>query len=80
MSNSLTLITPADTGWVLAMTPEMAQAAGVSEGSQVVFCFKGGAVLGEILPSINSELRAEVDEIAGECAEALAEMRRRGDC
>lgn len=79
MSNSLTPITPADAGWVLAMTPEMAQAAGVNEGSQVVFYFSDGAVAAEILPPISESLRSEVREIADEFAEAFAEMKRRGD-
>lgn len=79
-SNSLTNIKPADTGWVLDMTPEMAQAAGVAVGSLVVFYFREGTVAAEILPPPSDELRAEVREIADELADALAEMKRRGDC
>lgn len=79
MSNSLTPIKPADAGWVINMTAEMAQAASVAEGSLVVFYFKDGAVSAEILPPISESLRAEVHEIADEFAAAFAEMKRRGD-
>lgn len=79
MSNSLTYIKPDDAGWVIDMTLEMAQAAGVAEGSHVVFYFKDGTVAAEILPPSTDALRAEVREIAGEFADAFAEMKRRGD-
>ena len=79
MSNSLTNIEPADAGWVITMTPEMAQAAGVATGSLVVLYFKDGAVEAEILPPPSDELRAEIREIAAEFADAFAEMKRRGD-
>ena len=79
MSKSLNHLEIADEGWVLDMTPEMARAAGVTEGSLVLFYFKDGAVSAEVLPSPSAELRAEVREIAGEFADAFAEMKRRGD-
>ena len=79
MSKSLTPINANDAGWVLAMTPEMAGAAGVAAGSQVVFYFNDGAVSAEILPPISEELRAEVQQVAAEFADAFAEMKRRGD-
>jgi len=79
MSKSLNHIEIADAGWVLDMTPEMARAARVAEGSLVVFYFKDGAVSAEVLPSPSEELRAEVREIAGEFSDAFAEMKRRGD-
>lgn len=79
MSNSLTYIKPADAGWVIDMTPEMAQAAGVAEGSHVVFYFKDGTVAAEILPPLSDDLRTEVRQIAEEFADAFAEMKRRGD-
>ncbi|MDQ3256788.1 MAG: hypothetical protein M3R15_23330 [Acidobacteriota bacterium] len=79
MSNTLTNIKPADAGWVLDMTPEMAQAAGVAHGSFVIFYFKDGTVEAEILPPPSAELRAEVRDIADEFADAFAEMKRRGD-
>ncbi|HKP72483.1 MAG TPA: hypothetical protein VJT82_06065 [Pyrinomonadaceae bacterium] len=61
------------------MTPEMAQVAGVAEGSLVVFYFKEGKVAAEILPPLSDELRAEVRQIADEFADAFAEMKHRGD-
>lgn len=79
MSDSLTHVRPADAGWVIDMTPEMARAAGVAEGSLVVFHFKHGKVAAEIMPPPGEELRAEVRKIADEFADALAEMKRRGD-
>ena len=68
-----------DAGWVISMTPEMAQVAGVAEGSLVVFHFKDGSVAAEILPPPSDELRAEVRGIADKFADAFAEMKRRGD-
>lgn len=79
MSNSLTEIKSADAGWVITVTPEMAQAAGVAAGSLVVFYFREGMVSAELLPPPSDELRAEVHEIAAEFADAFAEMKRRGD-
>ena len=79
MLSSLTHIHPADAGWVLDMTREMAQAAGVAEGSLVVFHFSNGAVAAEILPPVSVELRTDVHQIADEFADAFAEMKRRGD-
>jgi hypothetical protein len=79
MSSSLTHVKPADSGWVIDMTPEMARAAGVAEGSLVVFFFRESAVAAEILPPPSEELRAEVRGIADEFANAFAEMKRRGD-
>ncbi|HEV7902484.1 MAG TPA: hypothetical protein VGO96_01480, partial [Pyrinomonadaceae bacterium] len=60
MNRSLIHIKNEDAGWVVDMTPEMAQVAGVVEGSLVVFHFKEGKVAAEILPPPGDELRAEV--------------------
>ncbi len=79
MNRQLTHIKSDDAGWVITMTPEMAQVAGVAEGSLVVFHFKDGAVAAEILPPPTDALKAEVREIADEFADAFAEMKRRGD-
>lgn len=79
MDRSPTHIKTDDAGWVITVTPEMAQVAGVAEGSLVVFHFKDGAVAAEILPPPTGELRAEVRLIADEFADAFAEMKRRGD-
>ena len=79
MSRLPTHVKTDDAGWVITMTPEMAQVAGVPEGSLVVFHFSEGKVAAEILPPPTDELRAEVREIADEFSEAFAEMKRRGD-
>lgn len=79
MDSSPTYIKTDAAGWVITMTPEMAQVAGVAEGSLVVFHFKDGSVAAEILPPPTDELRAEVRGIADEFADAFAEMKRRGD-
>jgi hypothetical protein len=79
MDRSPTQINRDDAGWVITMTPEMAQVAGVPEGSLVVFHFSEGKVAAEILPPPTEELCAEVREIADEFADAFAEMKRRGD-
>lgn len=79
MAGSLTPVTTEDEGWVIAMSPEMARAAGVAEGSLVAFYFKDGGVAAEILPPPSAELRADVRRIADKFRGAFAEMKRRGD-
>jgi hypothetical protein len=79
MSRPPTQVNTDDAGWVITMTPEMAQVAGVPAGSLVVFHFAHGSVTAEILPPPTEELRAEVRQIADEFADAFAEMKRRGD-
>lgn len=79
MSGSLTPVKTEDEGWVITMSPEMARAAGVAEGSLVAFYFREGAVAAEILPPASDELRADVRLVADKFRDAFAEMKRRGD-
>jgi len=79
MSQLLTHIEPDSEGWVITMTPEMAHAAGVAEGSSIAFYLSDGAVAAEILPPASPELRAEVHRIADKFRDAFAEMKRIGD-
>ncbi len=79
MPDSLTPVKSEDEGWVITMSPEMARAAGVAEGSLVAFYFRDGAVAAEILPPASDELRADVRRIADKFRDAFAEMKRRGD-
>jgi hypothetical protein len=79
MSASLTNIQPTDSGWVLDMTPEMVRIAGVEPSSVIVFYLHDGTVAADILPPRSDKLRAEVQEIAEEFADAFVEMKRRGD-
>ncbi len=74
-----THIEPDSEGWVITMTPEMAHAAGVAEGSSIAFYLSDGAVAAEILPPPSPELRAEVHRIADKFRDAFAEMKRLGD-
>ena len=76
---TLTPIKADDEAWVITMTPEMARAAGVAEGSTIVFHFTGGAVAAEILPPPTDELRADVRRIVGKFKDTFAELKRRGD-
>jgi len=52
--------------------------AGIS-GSVIVFYLQDGAVSADILPPASDQLRDEVHGIAGELADAFAEMKRCGD-
>lgn len=79
MSNTTTYIKPEGQSWVITMTPEMAEAAGVDEGSHMIFYFRGGAVSAEILPPISDELREETRQTVEELGDVFAEMKRRGD-
>lgn len=79
MINTITHVKPDGQSWVITMTPEMAEAAGVDEGSHVIFFFKEGDVSAEILPPAGEELRGEVRQVVEELGEVFAEMKRRGD-
>jgi hypothetical protein len=65
--------------WVVDMTPEMARAANVAEGSLVVLSFKDGDVTAEILPPPDERLKEEVRQVTAEFGDVFAEMKRRGD-
>jgi hypothetical protein len=68
-----------DRGWVLMMTPEMAEDAGVAEGSLVVLYFKDGGASAEILPPPTEEMKRGVGESADKFGDAFAELRSLGD-
>lgn len=75
------LLTPrkTDQGWVVDMTPEMAHAAGVAEGSYVVVYVGEGGVTAEVIPAATEEMNESVRRFAEENAEFLSEMKRLGD-
>ena len=79
MSPSLTHIKPDSDGWVITMTPEMARAAGVAEGSYVVLYVKEGSITAEILPPATAEMKESVRRFAESNADFLEEMKRLGD-
>jgi hypothetical protein len=64
--------------WVVEMTPEMAQAANVAEGSYIVFQLSAGKILAEILQP-SPEIDKFVQRISEKYKEAFAEMKRLGD-
>lgn len=75
----VTHIKPEGKNWVIDMTPEMAHAANVAEGSPVVLSFKDGDVTAEILPPLGEDLEKEVRLVVAEFGEAFTEMKGRGD-
>ncbi len=77
MSGSLIPV-QSENGWVIEMTPEMAQLAGVAEGSVIAFYLSEGAVMAEILPP-SPELRQETQRIGSKLKDVFAEMKRLGD-
>lgn len=66
-------------GWVIAMTPEMARAARVAEGSYIVLYVREGSVTAEILPPATDEMKESVRRFAEQNADFLAEIKRFGD-
>ena len=76
---TLTHITPKDEGWVVPMTPEMARAARVAEGSYVVLYVKEGSITAEILPPATEEMKESVRRFAERNADFLDEIKRLGD-
>ena len=79
MSQSLTNVKPEGGAWVIAMTPEMARAAGVTEGSYVVLYVKEGSITAEILPPASAEMKESVRRFAERNADFLEEIKRLGD-
>lgn len=79
MSQSLRNVKAEGGGWVIAMTPEMARAAAVAEGSYVVLYLKEGSVTAEILPPATEEMKESVRRFAERNADFLEEMKRLGD-
>lgn len=75
------LLTPrkSDQGWVVEMTPEMARAAGVAEGSYVVLHVGAGGVTAEVIPAATEEMKEDVRRFVEENAEFLREIKRLGD-
>lgn len=75
------LLTPQRTerGWIVAMTPEMAQEAGVAVGSYLVFYLRGGQVSAEIFPPATDEMKRSVEQSIDKFKDAFAEMKRLGD-
>jgi hypothetical protein len=61
------------------MPPEMAQAAGVPEGSYFLVYFSNGQILTEILPPATDETKRRVNESIKKFKDAFEEMKRRGD-
>ncbi|HEY0545572.1 MAG TPA: hypothetical protein VGC91_09370 [Pyrinomonadaceae bacterium] len=77
-----TTLTPTQTqydSWVIEMTPEMAQAAHVPEGSYIVLQLSAGQVSVEILPPASPEMKEFVQRIGEKYKDAFAELKRLGD-
>jgi hypothetical protein len=76
----MTGITPGmQSSFIITVTPELAEAAGVPVGSRLVFSFEEGSVTAEILPPVSDELREEVRHTVEEFGDVFEEMKRRGD-
>ena len=68
-----------ENGWAATMPPEMAQLAGVADGSIVVLHLKDGVITTEILPPISAATKQRVRESIHKFKEAFDEMKRLGD-
>jgi len=79
MATGLLIPKKSEQGWVVDMTPEMAHAAGVAEGSHVVLYVSEGGVTAEVLPAATEEMKQSVRRFAEENADFLSEMKRLGD-
>ena len=75
------LFTPtrSECGWVIVMTAEMSQQAGVAENSLIVLHLGDGKVVAEILPPATPEMKQSVGQISEKFREAFEEMKRIGD-
>lgn len=79
MSSTLTPTQTQYDSWVIEMTPEMAQAARVPEGSYLIFQLSEGKVSAEILPPAAPEIVEFVQRMGEKYKDAFAEMKRLGD-
>jgi hypothetical protein len=81
VSALIAMLTPEkiDRGWVLPMTPEMADDAGVPEGSLIVLYLKDGVASAEILPPTSEGMRRAVEEGVEKFKDVFAELKRLGD-
>lgn len=79
MAMGLLIPKKSEQGWVVDMTPEMARAAGVAEGSHVMLYVGEGGITAEMLPAATEEMKQSVRRFAEENADFLAEMKRLGD-
>ncbi len=78
MSELLTF-TRQEQGWAALMPPEMAQVAGVVEGSILVVHFNEGTVETEILPPVTNAMKQHAQRTLQKFQGAFDEMKRRGD-
>ena len=78
MSGSLTP-TRTEYGWVIVMTPEMSQQAGVAENSSIVLHLGEGKISAEILPLATPKMKESVRQISEKFREAFEGMKRLGD-
>jgi len=78
MSGSLTP-TRTECGWVIVMTPEMSQQAGVAENSLLVLHLGESKASVEILPPATPEMKESVQQIFEKFREAFEEMKRLGN-
>ena len=66
-------------GWVIDMTPEMARAANVAEGSYIVLYLSDGNVTAEVLPPATEEIKESVQRSIDKFGDAFALWKRLGD-
>jgi len=81
VSALIEMLTPekTDRGWVLPMTPEMADDAGAAEGSSIVLYLKDGVASAEILPPATGETKRAAVQSADKFKSSFAELKRLGD-
>ncbi len=68
-----------ETGWILELPAEMADAMKVAPGSFVVLYPKEGSIDMEILPPPSEELLADFERMYEKYKDTLAELERIGD-
>lgn len=75
------LLTPEKTerGWIIAMSPEMANEAGVAVGSILIVYLGRDGVTAEILPPATDEIKQSVQHSIRKFDEVFAELKQLGD-
>ena len=66
-------------GWIVAMTPEMAEVAGVDASSAILLHVDKEQITAEIISPLGPALDRMVDETIETMRDAFGEMKKHGD-
>jgi hypothetical protein len=78
MSDELQIV-KSPQGWIVEMTPQIAEVAGVDVRSVILLYVNRDCITAEIIPPLEPELACLVDETIEAFQDAFVEIKNRGD-